>query len=307
MTHVQFGLTLPISNSGLSQQMFLPQLHAALETISGHFDSVWLPDHLQFGAHPLFEGWTMLTYLAALHPKLRYGHLVLCQLFRNPAHLAKMAATFHYLSQGRFLFGIGAGWAEEEARAYGFPFPSSGQRVSELEEQLKIITALWSDDSVTFEGKYHQVHQASCLPHPEPRPPVLIAGFQPRMMRLVARYADWWNTGVDTLEKARTQMQELDIACEQVGRDPKTLRRTALVQCYCAPTEQKMQEARAKQTGLFGFHIVGTPARIVEQFQPFIELGFDYFMIAARDFPHDLTTLNLLSQEVLPALQGKML
>jgi alkanesulfonate monooxygenase SsuD/methylene tetrahydromethanopterin reductase-like flavin-dependent oxidoreductase (luciferase family) len=302
MTHVQFGFTLPISNSGLSQQTFLPQIHVALETIAGHFDSVWLPDHLQFGKRPLFEGWTMLTYLAALRPEFRYGHLVLCQLFRNPAHLAKMAATFQYLSQGRFLFGIGAGWAEEEAKAYGLPFPSSGQRVSELEEQLQIITALWREESVTFLGRYHQVHQASCLPHPEPLPPVLIAGFQPRMMRLIARYADWWNTGVDTLEKARGQMNALDAACKEVGRDPKTLRRTAMVQCFCAPTEHKAKEALAKQGGPFGLNIVGTPAQVVEQLQPFIHLGFDYFMIAARDFPHDLTTLELLSHEVLPAL-----
>ena len=90
--------------------------------IVGHFDSVWLPDHLQFGERPLFEAWTMLTYLAALRPELRYGHLVLCQLFRNPALLAKMAATFQYMSQGKFIFGLGAGSAEEEAKAYNLPF-----------------------------------------------------------------------------------------------------------------------------------------------------------------------------------------
>jgi alkanesulfonate monooxygenase SsuD/methylene tetrahydromethanopterin reductase-like flavin-dependent oxidoreductase (luciferase family) len=302
MTQVQFGLTLPISNSDLSRQEFLKRISAALDTIAGHFDSVWLPDHLQFGNRPLFEGWTMLTYLAALRPELRYGHLVLCQLFRNPALLAKMAATFQYVSQGNFILGIGAGWAEEEAKAYHLPFPPAGQRVSELEEQLQIINALWREDSVTFEGKYHQVNNALCLPHPEPLPPVLIAGFQPRMMRLVARYADWWNTGIATLDKAREQLKALDVACEQVGRDPKTLRRTALVNCYCATTEQKLKEFRAKQKGPFGLDIVGTPAQVVEQLQPFVEMGFDYYMIAARDFPHDLTTLELLSHEVLPML-----
>src|SRR5437763_5136781 len=115
MTQVQFGLTLPIGNAGLSRKQYLNRLRATLDTIAGHFDSVWLPDHLQFGNRPLFEGWTMLTYLAALRPELRYGHLVLCQFFRNPALLAKMAATFQYVSQGNFIFGIGAGWAEEEA------------------------------------------------------------------------------------------------------------------------------------------------------------------------------------------------
>lgn len=302
MAQIQFGLTLPIGNSDLPRHEFLARIRAALDTVAGHFDSVWLPDHLQFGKNPLFEGWTMLTYLAALQPELRYGHLVLCQLFRNPALLAKMAATFQYMSQGNFILGIGAGWAEEEAKAYNLPFPSAGQRVSELEEQLQIINALWREESVTFEGKYHQVSNASCLPHPEPLPPVLIAGFQPRMMRLVARYADWWNTGIDTLEKAKEQLKALDAACEQVGRDPKTLRRTAMVQCYCVSTERKVKEYAERQKRPFGLDIVGTPAQVVELLQPFIEIGFDYYMIAARDFPHDLTTLELLAHEVLPAL-----
>jgi alkanesulfonate monooxygenase SsuD/methylene tetrahydromethanopterin reductase-like flavin-dependent oxidoreductase (luciferase family) len=304
MTQVQFGVTLPITTPDLSREVFLTKMRAGLETIVGQFDSVWLGDHLQFGTRPLFEGWTMLTYLAALRPEFRYGHLVLCQLFRHPALLAKMAATFQYLSQGRFILGIGAGWMEEETKAYHLPFPSAGQRVSELEEQVQIIRALWSEERVTFEGTYHQVHQASCLPHPEPLPPLLIAGFQPRMMRLVARYADWWNTGagIDTLEQVRAQVQALDAACEQVGRDPKTLRRTVMVSCYCAPTEQEVKEGTAKLRKPFGLDLVGTPAQVIEQFHAFQEIGFDYFMIAARDFPHHLTTLEVLAHEVLPAL-----
>src|ERR1700681_2851734 len=133
MTQVQFGLSVPIGNQDLPRQEFLSGLRTALDMIVGHFDGVWLADHLQFGEGRLFEGWTMLTYLAALRPELKYGHLVLCQLFRNPALLAKMAATFQYMSQGNFILGIGAGWAEEEANAYHLPFPPAGQRVSELE------------------------------------------------------------------------------------------------------------------------------------------------------------------------------
>jgi alkanesulfonate monooxygenase SsuD/methylene tetrahydromethanopterin reductase-like flavin-dependent oxidoreductase (luciferase family) len=304
MTQVQFGLTLPINTPDLSREVFLTRIRAGLEAIVGQFDSVWLGDHLQFGTRPLFEGWTMLTYLAALRPEFRYGHLVLCQLFRNPALLAKMAATLQYLSQGRYILGIGAGWMEEEAKAYYLPFPSAGQRVSELEEQVQIIHALWHEERVTFLGTYHQVHHASCLPHPEPVPPLLIAGFQPRMLRLVARYADWWNTGVaiETLEQARAQIKALDAACEEVGRDPKTLRRTLMVSCYCAPTGQEMQAGMAKLRRPSGLDMVGTPAQVVEQFQSLQEIGFDYFMIAARDFPHQLTTVELLAHEVLPAL-----
>jgi alkanesulfonate monooxygenase SsuD/methylene tetrahydromethanopterin reductase-like flavin-dependent oxidoreductase (luciferase family) len=322
MAQVQFGLSIPISNPDLPRQKFLQNIHTALDTIAGHFDSVWLPDHLQFGNSPLFEGWTMLTYLAALRPELRYGHLVLCQLFRNPALLAKMAATFQYMSQGHFILGIGAGWAEEEAKAYHIPFPPAGQRVSELEEQLQIIKALWREDNVTFEGKYHQVHNAYCLPHPEPLPPVLIAGFQPRMMRLVAHHADWWNTVIGwgtedngtqdraesqlkALNAAKEQLKALDAACEQEGRDPKTLRRTAIVSCSCATDEQKLKVLTTMQKSPLGQGLVGTPSQVVEQLQPFIELGFDYFIFHAGGVPYDFTTIELLSHEVLPALNKR--
>src|SRR6266700_3143533 len=124
MTQVQFGINLPINPSDLPRPVYLQNVRAILDTIAGHFDAVWLADHLQFGDRALSEGWTMLSYLAGLCPELRYGHLVLCQLFRNPALLAKMAATFQYMSQGRFILGIGAGWAQEEAKAYHLPFPS---------------------------------------------------------------------------------------------------------------------------------------------------------------------------------------
>jgi alkanesulfonate monooxygenase SsuD/methylene tetrahydromethanopterin reductase-like flavin-dependent oxidoreductase (luciferase family) len=301
MAQVQFGLVVPVGTD-LPRQEFLTKTRAALDTVVGHFDSAWIFDHVQFGDNPLFEGWTMLTYLAALRPELRYGHLVLCQLFRNPALLAKMAATFQYVSQGKFVLGIGAGWAEEEAQAYNFPFPSPGQRVSELDEQVQIIKALWTEKNVMFEGKYHKVTKANCLPHPDPLPPLLIAGNQPRMLNLVARYADWWNTGIDSLEQAKERQEAMDAACEKVGRDPKTLRRTAMIGCYCAPTEQKLKELMDEHQGPLGMGFTGAPSQMIDQLQPLVETGFDYYIIRTGGVPKDLITLEMLSQEVLPAL-----
>jgi alkanesulfonate monooxygenase SsuD/methylene tetrahydromethanopterin reductase-like flavin-dependent oxidoreductase (luciferase family) len=305
MPQVQFGLGIPLSPSDLPPQEFMKQIRASLDVITGHFDSIWIADHLQFGDRTIFEGWTILNYLAALYPDFKYGHLVLCQLFRNPALLAKMAATAQYVSQGKFILGLGAGWAEEEAKSYHIPFPAPGQRVSEFKEQLQIINALWREDKVTFEGKYHQVTDAYCLPHPDPIPPILIAAFQPRMMRITARYADWWNASIENLDKAKEQMKALDAACEAIGRDPKTVRRTGMITCYCAPTESKLKELTAKPTGPFGLGFVGTPSQIAEQLQPYIELGFDYFMISAGGVPADTTTLEMLAHEVLPALNKR--
>ncbi|GCE21364.1 LLM class flavin-dependent oxidoreductase [Dictyobacter kobayashii] len=304
MARVEFGWMPPLGSSTQSRQEFMASLRQGLSMIGGHFDSVWFPDHLQFGDRPFLEGWTSLTYLAALEPRLKIGHIVLCQLFRNPALLAKMAATLQYVTEGNFIAGIGAGWQEEECKAYNIPFPGPGQRVEELDEALQIMKALWREDNVTFEGKYHRVTNAFCQPKPDPVPPIMVAGFQPRMMRLVARHADWWNTGYSDLEKTKEQVAKLDEACRSVGRDPRTLRRTAMIGCYCASNEQKLKELTDKHSGPFGLGLVGTPAQLVEQFKPIIDLGFDYFMITAGGFP-DLTTLELLTHEVLPALNAR--
>ncbi|GHO88693.1 LLM class flavin-dependent oxidoreductase [Dictyobacter formicarum] len=304
MALIEFGWMPPVGSDKQSRHEFMANLRHGLALIGGHFDSVWFPDHLQFEDRPFLEGWTTLTYLAALEPRLKVGHIVLCQLFRNPALLAKMAATLQYLTEGNFITGIGAGWQEEECKAYNIPFPGPGQRVEELDEALQIMKKLWREDHATFEGKYHRVTNAFCQPKPEPIPPIMVAAFQPRMLRMAARHADWWNITFSDLAKTKELVSKLDEACQAVGRDPKTIRRTAMIGCYCAPNERKLKELTDKHTGPFGLGLVGTPAQLVEQFKPFIDLGFDYFMISAGGFP-DPTTLEMLAHEVLPALNAR--
>lgn len=301
MAHIQFGWKIPKGSQELKRSDFLGKLKQGLDVIAGCFDSVWLPDHLQFGDRLILEGWTALTYLAALRPELYYGHIVLCQLFRNPALLAKMSSTFQYMSQGHFILGMGAGWEEKECQAYHIPFPEPGQRVQELAEALQIIKALWQEDNVTFEGRYHRVTNAFCQPKPEPLPPIMVAAMQPRMMRLAARYADWWNVIITDLAKAKEQMAALDKACELAGREPKTLRRTAMVSAYCASTETEIKMLTEKHCNPSSMGFVGTPEQVVEQMMPYVELGFDYFMISAGGFP-EIVTLETLAGEVLPML-----
>lgn len=132
MARIQFGLSLPAARR-MPREAFLAGVQQSMELVTGHFDSAWFTDHLQYDDAPILEGWTMLTYLAALYPQFTFGHAVLCQSFRNPALLAKMAATFQYMSGGRFTLGVGAGWKEDEYRAYGYEFPSAGTRVEENE------------------------------------------------------------------------------------------------------------------------------------------------------------------------------
>lgn len=301
MPRIQFGWTMPInSREVIPQGTLVSDLQKGLALVNEHFDSAWAVDHLQYEDTPLMEGWTALTYMAALQPKLKFGHAVLCQSFRNPALLAKMAATFQYMSGGRFILGIGAGWKEDEYRAYNFPFPPAGTRVEELDETLQIIKALWKDKKATFQGKHYQVVDAWCEPKPDPLPIIMVGGSKPRMLRLVARHADWWNVSWTRIEDYRAQVEECERACIKEQRDPATLRRTWFGGCLCAPTENDVK-ALNKNGMSAGPAFVGTPAQIIDQMRPFIDLGVDYFMLSSGGFP-ELTTLEMLVSEVLPAL-----
>src|SRR5215217_2942520 len=171
MPRIHFGFCMPADQLDKQRRAtFSADLNRALELITGHFDSAWIIDHLQFGADDMLEGFTALSYMAARHPQLRFGHTVLCQSFRNPALLAKMGATLQFLSGGRFLLGLGAGWHEEEYRAYGYDFPPPGVRVAQLEETVQIIRALWTTPRATFAGQHYHITEAICEPRPDPVP-----------------------------------------------------------------------------------------------------------------------------------------
>jgi alkanesulfonate monooxygenase SsuD/methylene tetrahydromethanopterin reductase-like flavin-dependent oxidoreductase (luciferase family) len=308
MTPVQLGFIVPADNLDRARRAtYVADLDRALRLVGGHFDSAWLIDHLQSGDQDVLEGFTTLAFLAARHPQLRFGHTVLCQSFRNPALVAKMAATLQFLSGGRFILGMGAGWHQEEYLAYGYGFPPAGVRVDQLDEALQVIRALWTQDEATFEGQHHRLLAARCQPRPEPLPPIMVGAFGPRMLRLAARHADWWNVSSTGVAEYRRMAAELERACAQAGRDPATVRRTWAGGGVCAPTQQ---EALALAGDRFSpdddedFGFVGTPQQLVEQMVPFIDLGVDYFMLDCGGFPR-LTTLELLVAEVLPALAAR--
>jgi alkanesulfonate monooxygenase SsuD/methylene tetrahydromethanopterin reductase-like flavin-dependent oxidoreductase (luciferase family) len=303
MAPIQFGLVLPPGPRAESPRAtYLADARHALDLVGGHFDSAWFVDHFQFDNLDVLECWTTLSYLAALHPALRFGAAVLGQSYRNPAMTAKMAATLQYLSSGRMIFGIGAGWKEDEYLAYGYDFPSAGTRVDQLDEAMRIIKALWTEERATFHGHHYRVDQAWCEPKPDPLPTVMIGGEKPRMLRLVARHADWWNVSWTGIDAYRGMVAELERACDEVDRDPATLRRTWFGGCACGPTEeQAAARSGGRITTANGF--LGTPEQIVEQMQAFVELGVDYFIIGCGGFP-DLTTLELVVEQVLPALNA---
>ena len=198
------------------------------------FDSIWVYDHLLYRERKgvttgIWEGWSMLAALAACTQKVELGPLVACNSFRKPALLAKMAHTVDEISGGRLVLGIGAGWNQPEYDAFGIPFD---HRVDRFEEALQIIGPLLKEGHVDFAGKYYTARDCEVVPRsPRPGgPPLMIGAAQPRMLRLVARHADWYNTCYMTYPRSTVRpMRAIRKACQEVGRDPHTLSLTFLL------------------------------------------------------------------------------
>jgi len=220
---VQFGIQTP--NQGAKWD----DIQRAWKTADSlGFHSAWMFDHFLpiFGDEDgdCFEGWTMLSALAAETQRIRVGILVTGNTYRNPALLAKMATTVDHVSHGRLILGIGAGWFERDHTAYGFHFGTPRERAKRLEEALQVITKLWGEDHPTFRGKYYTLERAPFAPRnvQQPHPPIVIGGQGKQwIIPLVARYADGWNavTGV-TPDDIRERRQIIAAECKRIGRQP---------------------------------------------------------------------------------------
>ncbi|TMC70685.1 MAG: TIGR03560 family F420-dependent LLM class oxidoreductase [Chloroflexi bacterium] len=195
------------------------------------FDHVWDFDHLaSIGAggpdRPIYEGWALQAAMAEATKQVRIGCMVTGNTYRNPALLAKVAVTVDHLSGGRLEFGIGAAWAEIEHSMYGIE--GLDHRVGRLSESLRIIKSLWTEDRTNFDGRYYQMKDAIANPKPiqKPHPPIWIGASGETTIRLVARYADVWNTGAAEIDKGTEVITRLDEACGDIGRDPSEVRRS---------------------------------------------------------------------------------
>ncbi|MBK8021908.1 MAG: LLM class flavin-dependent oxidoreductase [Chloroflexi bacterium] len=320
MSELKFMWRLPAyPTEGSRRVIFVSQIMAALEYVQeqGRFQGAFLDDHfLPWTAvdHPggrdglpkdtdTLECWTSLTYLAAAFPKLVLGPIVLSQSYRNPALVAKMGATLQLLTHGRFVMGLGTGWHKEDYSAYGYPFPEKpADRIAQLEETIQIIRLMWTESPATFQGRFYQIDSAYCEPRPDPMPPILIGGGGEKLMlRLVARYADWWNY-CDTAEAYAHKLDVLRAHCDGVGRDYDSIVKTwDGLQVAVAETERQAKriytESHFKRRG----SLVGNPEQIAEQLRPFVDLGVTVFFLRFDDFP-DLTGLRLFTEAVIPML-----
>jgi len=203
----------------------------------GAFESFWVSDHFfggeGFPDRDCLEAWTLLAALARDTKTVRLGCLVAAAQYRNPALLAKTVAGVDQISDGRIEFGIGAGWKENEYRAYGYDFPDAGTRVEEMNEAIDICRLLWTQDRATYEGKHYRVVDAVCAPKPKqkPYPPLWVGGKGPRVMRSAARRADGFDIGTRgpngaplTEDEMRAFNADLDAVCAMVKRERPLLR-----------------------------------------------------------------------------------
>lgn len=324
---IRFGLILALTVNGLAVSAYRDMVAVSQKAERCGFDSVWLCDHFltispddyvkdagiadkSIGADPaeppaslpLLECWTALSALARDTTRLRLGTSVLCNSYRHPSVLAKMAATLDVISEGRLDLGIGAGWFQREFEAYGIPFPPVRDRVSALAESLEVMKAVWTEPNPTFAGQFYSLNGAICDPPPvqRPHPPLWIGGEGDRVHRIAARSAQGLNVRWWSPEQVAARHDFLSRACESAGRDPATLRLSVTV--LLAPTDSAEQEARVRaefasipESGL----IVGSPDNCVERIRDYQRHGVDQFLFT---IPHVARSeyLDNVGRDIIP-------
>jgi alkanesulfonate monooxygenase SsuD/methylene tetrahydromethanopterin reductase-like flavin-dependent oxidoreductase (luciferase family) len=307
---MHFGLTLPQIKRSWAEAR-----DAAVEFDRLGFDSVWVCDHL-YGVPmpnlPIFEAWSELAAVGALTNRVELGTLVTPVFFRNPAVLAKQVATIDHVSNGRTVVGLGSGWFAMEFESYGLPFPPVKDRLQALDETAAALKRLWTEPSVTFEGRHVTLRDAMSEPKPVRRPPILIGGGGEKvLMGIVARHADIWNNLAVHQGQLREKRDVLKRWCDRERRDFGEI--TVSQQCLVviAATESAAKEALGKAVKIYGGHmgggleehgIWGTPAQVIERIERHRALGCTHFVIEL--FGRDTREpARLFAEQVLPAFR----
>jgi alkanesulfonate monooxygenase SsuD/methylene tetrahydromethanopterin reductase-like flavin-dependent oxidoreductase (luciferase family) len=268
------------------------------------FDSLWLPDHVQYGSHNVAEGWTLLVWALARYPDKLAGHEVLCNSFRNSAHTAKMVATAQALSGGRVILGIGAGWNKEGYLAYGWPYPPTPVRIAQMCEAITLIRRMWTEAPASYEGEHYRITNAHCEPRPTPLPPVMIGGHgETYLLRAVAQHADWWNYGFRDAPLYTHKQDVLKAHCREVKRDYERIVQVIRVGILIAETEREVERLKTAPgvRPMADIRLAGTPAQVTEALQAIIKQGAGRLTVNFADAPRPDGTL-LFAEQVRPDL-----
>ncbi len=313
-----------MSNDGVAFGLFFPQVGVDLAALlerahaceEGGFHSIWLADHMWARGLPdvdHLEIWTALTALAARTSRIRLGSLVLCNSYRNPSLVAKMAASLDQISGGRLELGMGAGWMDEEYRAYGYNFPGVRTRIEQLDEALEVIRRLFTERRSTFQGKYYAVDDAPNNPKPRqrPSPPITIGGAGERLLlRVVAKHADRWNCPMNAAADMPHKLEVLRSHCADVGRDPSSI--TVSEQTIVvlgkdeSDLEQRWEMAKAFLGGFADLKTVavrGTPEQVAEGLRAKVARGVRLFTIMFGDLA-PAETIRLFGEQVITQVRA---
>jgi alkanesulfonate monooxygenase SsuD/methylene tetrahydromethanopterin reductase-like flavin-dependent oxidoreductase (luciferase family) len=305
---IDFGYNPPAGTRQIERfpiETFVRDLQDVLDEASAMqaFSSLWVSDHLMTVEPFRMDVWTQLTWIAARYPSPQLGTIVLCNNFRHPPLMAKMAATLQVFSRGRLILGYGAGWYEVEYQAYGYEFPSARVRIEQMVEAVQLMRAMWTDSPATFHGQHYTIENAYCEPRPSPHPIVMIGGDgEQRTLRAVAELGDWWNSVARAVPVLKHKLEVLAQHCRDVGRDPDSVRKTITVTAYLAETRTDAERMAGEKRHSPNPPFVGEPAELVDFLQERVELGFDLFQMVFPRFP-ETTDLRLFVDKVVPAFR----
>jgi len=311
---MRFGLQHPVFTlDGEGEQIFKTLTARARSAEEEGFDSFWLMDHLIMipvvgnPEDPMLESWTTLSSLVGVTKKIRLGTLVTGNIYRNPALLAKMGATVDVLSGGRLFMGVGAGWFEKEAEAYGIPHYDVPGRLKRLSEALQIIRGMWSEGSFSFEGKFYNISKAICMPKPlqKPHPPIMIGGDgEKTLLRLVAKYGDACNLFGGSAVVVRHKLSVLKEHCKAVRRDYDEILKTRLGsviiakdrgQAISIAEEDGISPERLKSRTIFG-----SPAEVKAEIRELADAGLEYLILNMPP-KREETMLKQFAEEIIPS------
>lgn len=298
-----------------------------LEAEAAGFDSAWLMDHM-YGRRAealspnedVLECWTTLSALAASTSRIRMGALILCNPLRHAPLLAKMGASLDVISQGRLNLALGAGdWLEEEYRSYGISYPPEiRKRIEQLEESIRIIRMMWTEDEATFRGKYYAIEKAICKPKPvqKPHPPIWIGIWTGKkvMPRLAGTLADAVNLTQTPPLACAEKLQLIEEFARKAGNSNRPLIKSWQGYVTLAATEkeldqivnnaartQKMTKEQLLNEQNVKGSIIGTPEKFVKTLREYIAVGINYFVLNFQT-TNKIDAIRLFSKEVMPAI-----
>ena len=320
---VEVGLILALTMRGLQIHSYPQLARVAKEAERLGFASLWLCDHFltvgqasygerrrggareEEGSEPLLECWTTLSALARETSRIRLGTSVICNGYRYPSVLAKMAATLDVISEGRLELGLGAGWLAREFEAYGIPFPSLPVRLAQLDEALEVIRAMWTQPQPAFVGEHYQIRGAVCEPAPlqKPHPPIWLGGEGKSVHRIAARAANGINVRWWAPERFAGRRPFLNEACRQLGRNPQTLRLSVTAMLIPGYDPLRIRRLRERYPAIDDSGIIsGTPDECVARIAAYAAQDVRHLLFTIPDVA-DSELLELTGAEVLPAVQ----